>query len=172
MDNTNNILFARPYEAVREDCHKIKEGDIVTLEKWADEIAPALPDKAILVPVPGHNGVATYTKTLGQKIIEASSWAFLPKDVRMIDCLLSPVRPSLCQMKKENLPFEDVDLGIRYNNRLVKPHLEAYISKGYEIILLDNVIDTGKTARACLKALRIDAKLVCVGDTGAWKSEK
>ena len=47
------------------------------------------------------------------------------------------------------------------------------IRAGWDVILVDNVIDTGTTARAAMQAMELsDAEcgVFAIGNTGAWKN--
>ena len=165
------LLFAEPYETVREDCHLVKEPNLETITKWAEKMVAALPQKTVLVPVPGHTGIATDTKILAEHIVAEASWAVLPKDIIILDCLTSKPRRSLCEMKKEGYPVKGLNLGIHLVYKSARPILKTYLNDGYKLILIDNVIDTGTTIRNCISALGHDAGVLCIGDTGAWRQD-
>jgi len=58
---------------LRELAHQVKTGDKQAIEKAADLMFNAVPQNAILVPIPGHEGDATYTYSLAKAISEKSS---------------------------------------------------------------------------------------------------
>lgn len=169
MKQDINLLFGLPYERVREDCHLIKDGNDDTMWKWAPIIAKRLPNKCLFIPVPGREGTAKQTASLVIKI--QTEMMKTGKESKYFAVITGKPRRSLCEMKKAGYPIEDIDLGLKLVHKNTRSKLDNYISMGYTPILVDNVIDTGKTVRDCLKLLPNNTKVVVLGDTGAWRQE-
>ena len=167
------IIGARSYEEVRDLCHEIKQMDAFTIvHTIAQQLYPALPDKCILIPVPGHDGKATYTLKLAKAIVLQATFndtaEKIVQGIDVLDILRSAPHKSLCEIKHENGDANKVKLHVFQPTFLKRQILDAYIEQGYAPVLVDNVIDTGKTAKACLDALGLDeASILVIGSTRA-----
>ena len=168
MKKDIELLYGLFYETVRKDCHAIKNCEFKAIEDWARILAQEIPDGSVLVPVPGHKGRARSTYFLAQAIRQK---AFPGKNLLVYDCLKSKRHTSLCELKQKGLPTEGVELGVRFTNFFAKIAFQS-VRIGRTVILIDNVIDTGKTVRACMEVLEGDVKTAVVGDTGAWREQK
>jgi hypothetical protein len=165
-----NVIISRPYSEVRNICHGIKNSDLNSLKKAAFWLAVLIPDKSILIPVPGHDSRQTYMRLIGTAaVFEAEK---LGKDIRVLFALDGKEHPSLCELKEKGLPVDGVDLGIRWSTpeKDYRQCLEKNIAEGYRPVLIDNVIDTGKTIKACLDVIG-DADVAVLGNTGRWTRE-
>lgn len=162
-----NVIVSRPYCEVRELCHDIKKADAVAFAKAVSYLAVNIPDKSILIPVPGHDSRYSYTRHI---CTAAVSEAYkLGKDVRVLFALDGKEHPSLCELKEKGLPVDGVDLGIDWSvpKNDYRRCLADNIAEGYRPVLVDNVIDTGKTIRACLEIIG-DADVAVLGNTGRY----
>ena len=166
---TLNIIGARPYEEVREDCHALKAGITSrnpVMVRCATRIAPAI-RRAFLIPVPSHHGPATDTLQLTLAIADEINRA--GGTALVADVLEADPHASLCEAK--HTPGADPSaIEVRVHLRQVP--VANIIRKGPKIpvYLVDNVVDTGRTARACMAAVRTDG-ILAVGDTGAWMND-
>ena len=101
-------------------------------------MAPRIPANAVLVPVPSHLGYATDTLILAKALGERT-------DVPVMDVLKSAPRERQYDVKKATgLPLAASQLGI---------YMEGELPKGKMPFVIDNVVNSGNTAEACVKAL-------------------
>lgn len=165
-----NIIFFKKYTEVRDLCHEMKRGDISVINPFLDEIANALPTKSLLVPMPQSSGKAEYTEKLAVSIAEHCNNLGTDKTAVVLDCLCGYVHDSVCGRKAKGEPFDDIDFGFVYRDRADK-RVKALVDMGWEVILVDNVIDTGTTASSAIAALNINkVSVLALGNTGAWKN--
>lgn len=162
---TLKLLFAYPYDSVRELCHSVKKNAFTIRRDRLEPLAMALPDKAILVPVPGHEGRAEHTLDLAYRL-QAIAKA-LSKDARVIDALKGSARESLCALKQQGKDISGVRVEFTLNPEEIDREGVEILSKTFRFVLVDNVIDTGKTAGAAIQALKVDCGAVAIGTTGA-----
>ena len=137
-----NIIAAKDYygdAGVRPLQHMLKAGGEQGEEAarlMALDMAPFLPEDALLVPMPsrhGHGGA-------GLQLAEAlSSLTGHP----VVDVLRGRKRPSLYTLKKRGTDPSSVDLGL---------YLADELPAGTPVIV-DNVVGTGHTARSALQAV-------------------
>lgn len=168
-----NVLGALPYEEVREDCQALKMGltchNPMTV-RCARRIAERVKfRRCFLVPVPSHHGPAVDTLQLAMAVAEElnrhdDGLAFV------CDILESDPHPSLCEVKRSGGDPDAVAFKMRLKAMPAarflrdRPHLPVF--------LVDNVVDTGHTARACLEALPSASGVIAVGDTGFHRDNK
>lgn len=172
------ILYSRPYYNKQEGkdprsgevyrlCNQVKTRNPYRIpDERFKTYAYALPSKCILIPVPGHTGKATYTRDLCYRLQKACGH---DRDVRVIDALTGEAHPSLCKAKREGKDTSDIEVKISINyNESNKGNLRM-LSETFDIVLVDNVLDTGRTMMAAVEAVRADgAEPVCLtlGYTG------
>ena len=170
------IIGARPYEEVRDLCHEIKQMEPYTMvHTAAKQLYPALPDKCILIPVPGHDGKATYTLNLAKCVILQATLNDTVEKIaqRMVilDILRCAAHQSLCEIKHNNGNIDKIDINMSKTTLIEEQLLLAYIEQGYTPVLVDNVVDTGKTAKACLDALGLnEVSILAIGTTQTEKT--
>lgn len=156
------IIGARNYEEVRADCHAVKTaapGDEV-FKRCARRIAESIGTNCILVPIPSHTGRAKDTLTLAKAIRDALAEKGLRAPV--IDGLECDPHESLCELKHtEGVDTDKVEILMRVTESI----LYEYLVNNTPVYLVDNVVDTGKTARAALKALPANG-VIAIGHTG------
>ena len=124
--------------------HAVKdENNIEAINKAADLMAPFVRAGMVLVPAPGHEGYATSTLALANAIAERS---FVP----VADVLKSDPRESQYEYKyaHDGKAMSADALGIRMEGEL--PMWEGVERMP---VVIDNVVHTGNTAEACVKAL-------------------
>ena len=108
------------------------------VERMAPLVGAYAPDKAVLVPAPSHKGYATDMLALANAISERTG-------IEVADVLRSDERQSQFEAKKETgRPLTSDQLGIR---------LEGVLQDGKLPIVVDNVVNSGNTAKACIDAL-------------------
>ena len=117
--------------------HGVKTRDAKVIAEVADLMAPMIPRDAVLVPAPSHSGKATDMLDLAQAISERTG-------VPVADVLTSGERGSQYEAKKAGKPIASGDMGIVVSGELPADKIP---------VVIDNVVDTGNTAEACVKAL-------------------
>ena len=126
------------YEGINQwVAHKLKEGDAEVFDYAARQMAKLLPKNAVLVPIPGRHGTPEQTMQLCRDI---ASYTHLP----ILDALRGNERESQYEAKYKGRSLTEEQLGYR---RI------ATVPIGRAPYLIDNVVDTGTTAKAAVKAL-------------------
>ena len=140
VDGIRFISHGHYYDGINNWlCHKLKENDSQAITFCARHLAKMLPENAVVVPIPGHHGFALQTLYLARAISEQSD-GIIP----VANVLKGNGRLSNYQAKKEGHPLSAFELGFRQ---------VAPLPKGKVPYLLDNVVDTGTTAKAAINAL-------------------
>lgn len=120
-------------------CHKLKENDPQSIDHCARQLAKMLPENAVIVPIPGHHGYAVQTLNLARAISAQTDGK-----ITVANVLKGNNRASNYQAKTEGHPLSVEELGFHQVRSLPKDKVPY---------LLDNVVDTGTTAKAAVKAL-------------------
>ena len=115
----------------------MKVGEEKALDCAALSMIPLIPRHAILVPIPGHEGKAKQTLQLCRAI---SSYTGLPVG----DVLQGKSREANYVAKHEGKGLTERDMGFRK---------VAQLPEGRTPIYVDNVVDTGTTAKAAYHAV-------------------
>ena len=156
----NEVHAVTEYRFLKDLCHAVKE------DHEAAEFAGFLmtkvmdfPQNAILIPMPSHCGYPTYTYDMCRIIKNRLG------DLHISNCLRCNPHPSLCEVKRKGLDAESVEVQMS----LARDSEPSYYKK-YPVILIDNVIDTGKTYEAALK-LFPDAHLYVLGITDVYANK-
>lgn len=118
--------------------HGVKTRDAKVVAEVADLMAPIIPKDAVLVPAPSHTGKATDMLDLAQAISERTG-------APVADVLTSDERGSQYDAKYAGKPLSAKELGIKVTG---EP-----LPAGKLPVVIDNVVDTGNTAEACVQAL-------------------
>ena len=121
----------------REIAKRMKHGDSSALDIAARSMIRLIPRNAVLVPIPGHEGMAKQTLQLCKAI---SSYTGLP----VADVLKGKERESNYSAKHEGQGLTVKDMGIMQVGKLPFGKIPTYI---------DNVVDTGTTAKAAYQAV-------------------
>ena len=138
VDGITFLSTGHYYEGINQwVAHKLKEGDTDAFDYAARQMAKLLPKNAVLVPIPGRHGTPDQTLKLCRNI---ASYTHLP----ILDALRGNERESQYEAKYKGRYLTDEQLGYR---RI------ATIPTGRIPYLIDNVVDTGTTAKAAVKAL-------------------
>ena len=155
------FIYANDYRDVRDDCHAIKENASVIARKYAPQIAASPPDRCLLVPIPGHEGKASHTLLLGAAIC-AEAFKNGKRSVMVLDCLVCRPHLSLCKLKHEGEDVSGVELGMRFYSKGLRTMFRRFVRNKYTIVLLDNVVDTGKTVSDAMAVVG-ECPVVCIG---------
>lgn len=140
VDGIRFISHGHYYDGINNWlCHKLKENDPQAITYCARQLVKMLPENAVIVPIPGHHGFALQTLYLARAINEQSG-GIIP----VANVLKGNSRMSNYQAKKEGSLLPAEELGFRQ---------VAPLPKGKVPYLLDNVVDTGTTAKAAINAL-------------------
>ncbi len=117
----------------------VKTEQADSIEQAAREMAAKLPERAYvaLVPMPSHGGRATDMLTLANKISEISG-------APVYDVLRGAERESMYKAKKEGRPLSVEDMGM---------YVEGSIPKGFTPVIIDNVVASGTSGAAAVRAL-------------------
>ena len=144
MSNKQECTFTSvaPYPKVRQLAHGLKDGDYASICKAADMMADGIREMAagrncVLVPIPNHRGRAVYTKTLANEISRRTG-------IPTWDILSCRPHMPLHYAKKNDLKPEGIYL---------KLNLYRQVPEQFTPIVIDNVLDTGYTAGAAIKAV-------------------
>ena len=116
----------------------VKSDGLKAINEAADLMSLLVPDNAVLVPAPSHVGYATDMLLLANAI-------GMRTNSEVADVLKSAPRDSQYDHKiNSGKPFTAEELGI---------HMEGELPEGKFPVVIDNVVNTGNTAEACVKAL-------------------
>ena len=144
MSNKQECTFTSvaPYPKVRQLAHGLKDGDYASICKAAEMMADGIREMAagrncVLVPIPNHRGRAVYTKTLANEISRRTG-------IPTWDILSCRPHMPLHFAKKNDLKPEGIYL---------KLNLYRQVPEQFTPIVIDNVLDTGYTAGAAIKAV-------------------
>ena len=144
MSNKQECTFTSvaPYPKVRQLAHGLKDGDYASICRAADMMADGIREMAagrncVLVPIPNHHGRAVYTKTLANEISRRTG-------IPTWDILSCRPHMPLHYAKKNDLKPEGIYL---------KLNLYRQVPELFTPIVIDNVLDTGYTAGAAIKAV-------------------
>ncbi len=148
---------------VRALQHAFKDGDPLALERMCAEMAPFVPTDAVLVAMPDRTGRPTATLSLVKCLAHVTRrpWS---------EALVGNPRESLRELKHQGKELPEL-----------KFWLLGGLPKGRPVVI-DNVLDTGTTARAALAAVpnatvlshavvtqQIGASLPSPQPAGPWK---
>ena len=159
------ILGAHPYEDVRELCHAVKgcrHSNTPAMIQAARLLAKAIDRPTVLVPVPSHTGFATDMLALAGAVCAEAAKRSIPCEVA--DILACRPHPSLCDEKHKEGGGHPEDIRIVMYQTGGEKSMERLTGK--YVLLVDNVVDTGKTARAAMAALPAANGILTIGDTG------
>lgn len=136
-----SYLSANPYDRTsREVAYGLKTRRKSIIMRAAEEMSRLVKKDSVLVPMPSHLGFSTYTLDLCNAIGKI-------KQCSVIDALRCNEHETIFSMKKNGVSMWKINLGMR---------LVENIPDDAEVFLIDNVIDTGKTARSAANAIGMD----------------
>lgn len=168
-----HIIYSYPYLQSKAVCQDIKKGRQAGtgFDKILKEITEAMPAKSVLIPIPQHGGTAKYTDDLAVRIAKKTNFTYPEKTIVVLNTIRGKERDSVCERKRLGQPFDDIDFGFTVTE---PERLQRFVDSGWDIIFVDNVIDTGTTIKAAAKAAGIgedgQCNVIAIGDTGAWKN--
>lgn len=137
-------LVLGEYSRFRSECHKVKVGNKDSIEMSAHFLSKFITKNDVLVPIPSHYGYATYTKEIATIISQI-------KGSPVEDCLRCVPHNTLYQSKINN---EKINLEM----------FSLYVPSG-NIILIDNVVDTGITLETAINAIGVECNFVSIAIT-------
>lgn len=118
--------------------HEVKGGSDDAVHRAARLMAPLVPTYSVLVPTPSHEGYATDMLALALAISEETG-------APVADVLKGTPRERQYDVKRTTgKPMAADAMGIR---------MEGVLPQGYMPVVIDNVVHSGNTAEACVKAL-------------------
>lgn len=137
-DGITFLSTGRYYDGInRWVAHKLKDGDNDAQTMLHARQQSQVPQNAVLVPIPGHHGKAEQTMQLAKAI---SSYTHLP----IVEALRGIERAHNMMPRKDKQTLSAEDMGF-YKYKDLPSNRTPY--------LIDNVVDTGNTAKAAVKAL-------------------
>ena len=116
--------------------HALKAGSHDAAVEMARAMAPFVPPSAVLVPMPGRTGRGGAGLRIAQALSDLTGRP-------VVEALRGRERESLYAAKKRGIDPTHIDLGFRAHGP---------IPRG-QILIIDNVVGTGHTARSALRAL-------------------
>lgn len=119
--------------------HKTHMDYLNAISTAAEQMAAIIPDDAVLVPMVGHNGTAS-----DESVMLANEIAIRKKHASVHDVLRGAERKSQYKAKYEGAPLSVEDMDMR---------MEGELPDGRPVFIVDNVIATGTTAEAAVKAI-------------------
>lgn len=131
------MSYENNYLLVRKDARSIKSMDQDVIERTADKLAPFIPKDAVLVPIPSHSGRTTDMLALAEAISDRTG-------AEVSDILRCKPHQSQYEAKKEEKPLTPEEIGMTATRKIPMTKIPIFI---------DNVIDTGATAEAAVKAV-------------------
>ena len=146
LEATNIYTLGDYYRGVglRDLCHAVKDLDWKAIDKAAVRLAPLIPKNAVLVPI---CSLRHYTDYL------ASAIHSLRTDTKVSYCLDSRRDGSLYNLKKAGLEITEADCMFYVANGVVPAG---------RLVLVDNVVATGTTVSAAIRAIGRDCEVACI----------
>lgn len=130
-------------QSLRTYCHDIKKGDYITIREVAAVLARKIPADAIIIPIPSLSG---YNEAFCRMI---SNYSGHPIEY----CLMREGgHGSLYDKKKRGESVTEEDTGIM---------LHGFPPDG-RLVLVDNVIATGTTMSAAIRAIGRPCEAACI----------
>ena len=128
---------------LREDCHRVREGNMVASNDCAYRLAEKLPSDAVLLSIPSISGT---TEAFARMV---AYYANRPISF----CLKKALGyDSTYKRKKRGEQVTESDTGIYCDKNVPDGHL----------VLVDNVMATGTTVSASIKAIGKPCDVACV----------
>ncbi|MBR3822020.1 MAG: hypothetical protein IKJ37_10415 [Kiritimatiellae bacterium] len=138
---------------LRSLAHRVKDGDAEAIAEAGRRLAVIMPPDAVLVPMPSHTGEPTTMRLLADAIAANANGA------KVVDALRSNAHESNYAQKKRGEEPAEIEM------RKV-----ADIPQNAEVYIVDNVIDTGATYSAAMKAIP-NAHILALADTDRTPEE-
>lgn len=132
------VAMAKYYQGdVRKLTRALKKSNPYALKIAAESMARAIPEGAVLVPVPGYDGRAGDTFALANEIAKITGSP-------VVEALHGVIREPIYLMKQSGYLPTSEDLGF---------YKSAPLPENRKVVLIDNVVGTGTTAVAAREAL-------------------
>lgn len=151
MNKSNLIWFGRYEGWLRMLARGVKDYDGECIRKAAKLFDLMLPDGCVVVPMPSHTGEARQMLTVANMI---------PGERLVLDVLRCSPHESSYAQKKDGFTPSDIEMWCGSLPRLGRP-----------VYIIDNVICTGVTASAALRAVKnagSDAMVVALASS-PWR---
>lgn len=138
-DGITFLSTGRYYDGINQwIAHSIKEGDSDAIDYAARRMAPIVPANAVLVPIPGHHGLADQTLRLAQAL---SSYTRLP----FVDALRGREHESQYEAKRRGHLLSGRDMGFYQIRELPSDRIPC---------LIDNVVDNRNHSESSSRSIR------------------
>lgn len=132
----NCIAVGKHAGHLRELAHQVKTGDKAAILSAAILMSTLVPQNATLVPIPGHDGDATYTYDIAKAISKI-------RGVPVVDAIQGFSRESSHEAKLQGRSIASKVWFYKVED----------IPKDFQIVFIDNCVATGKTCEAARHAL-------------------
>ena len=150
----DKIIWLARYEGFfRHICRGIRNGDGTCIKQSAHFYAAMLPERAVVIPMPGHTGEATTMLQVAKEISK------IRKDIRVWNGLHAVPHVSNYAQKRIGIVPDPVKMTAR---RLL-------LKRGEKPCIIDNVIVSGVTAQAALYAIGLSEALVFCLCKDMWR---
>ena len=137
--------------------HAVKSGDPEAIDTASLLLSRYVPPRSVLIPIPSHDGHATYTLKLAKFIAKRTG-------AKVLDILKTDARESLYMQKQKGVDIDYVDLGYWIMNT---PEIGEILKSAKNVILVDNVVDSGVTYEQAQKVIKlayhVDAWMLSLG---------
>lgn len=143
----NGIITLTRYEGLMRELAKVVAEDGASpdvFEKMAGMMAPWIPDGAVVVPMPGRNGMPLWSHILVKAIVKANPRAYYAGD--WLRCDVHEPRKGVGGTRGEP-PRMWVDEGF-----MIPLDVERSVTEA-DIYIIDNVVASGGTACSALRAV-------------------
>lgn len=158
----NADMYPRSLRKLSKD---VKKNDITAITMAALLLSQMLTPNAVIIPVPQSSGIAEYTLEIANAI------KIIRQDCKVLDILSGTPRKKLYDIKKSKSSLKGAKTGMKVKDDA--DCLATLQENSKNIILLDNVVNTGFTFDRAKKALkkyakRIDPALLAISATSNW----
>jgi len=155
--NETSACLGASYGSVRALAHGVKDGDIDAIDQASLIMMKYVPVNSVLIPIPSHNGYATYTLKLANFIAKRTK-------SKVLDILSSKPREMLYKQKKMGVDVSKINLEFQVVN---DDNVKNMLQSARNVILIDNVIDSGATYEQAKDVIKqvygVDAWLLTLG---------
>ena len=150
--NQTMIWFGRYEGWLRYLAKGVRAGDKDCIVRAAKLFDLMLPDHCVVVPMPGHTGLATRMLDVAHALPDGKRF--------LMDALTSEPHESSFSQKKAGFTLDQISM--KFHHAALERCPQADFKGG--IFVIDNVVCTGTTATAAVKAIQdcsgLDAKVV------------
>lgn len=156
-----NVYNLYNYSQIRDLAHGVKNGNRTAIETAAKVYIAMVTDfykpeeNSVIIPMVGHNGMATYNKDIAEIVSKECG-------VQMMLGLECVAHKPLYDVKLQN-PNREVKLPTMIMTKDLQG--SKWLRDEMNIMIIDNVMDTGSTAMAAKNAMGQGYKLLVLGHT-------